>query len=685
MNKKSVCDHVSEVPNYNANQVVITFVHEMDNLGYMVDREVYDHLFDCCPRYISAILNIAKESVGANVEHKPMYPNFPEQVMELSEVELYFNAILHYWSRGKILPNTEVAEARSFLDEENRKTRIKLVTEGDIKAFFFTLLASKTSIPESLRVFVELGLSEGWHNEFTEKIPFKETLCLVAKYKVKQGEPISNIVETTTDVLRIMAALSDSDIELKKKVRFKSMNRKTRRFIIGALERVININDVKKYDRLWIIAFHSLHISEYGGRSAKIAAQFRNERNVKTYDTIVSEDIKNGNVISAAQNLMLKPSVFARSLDKLLRDSIGNKSFEIRVLRYFAEIATKIESKVLLQLLGHFLNRDVEGLGDRIVVTAGTKGKTIIVPRLDPLPNETVKRVLIIIKTALVHHFKLKEDLFKGKTSVFIDPEVENILLPLQLASISETKRTISRGSSLQLDMIPEDAEKNILRLFVYWVGQDIDLSAFFTNEDFSKTSQVSYTNLKNSFARHSGDIVSAPDGASEFIDIDMDLALEAGHRYIAMVAFVFSGPEFVLHKTCFAGYMLRKEMQSGEIFEPSTVHRKFDITSQLRSTIPCLFDMKERKLIWLDSTLPNGGVSCNNVHTNGGEIMKFLQAFILLRKKKVSVSELVKLHMASKEGISLSSTKDEDSFVVGLGAGDLDVIDFAEINSKWI
>ncbi|CAH2350784.1 hypothetical protein CLIB1423_02S05072 [[Candida] railenensis] len=683
--KESIPSADDEVSNEDVNQVVITFVHEMDNLGYMVDREVYDHLCDWSSEHISSILNIAKESVGANVDHKPMYPNFPEQVMALSETELYFNAFIHYWSRGRVFPNTEVTKTRSFLDEVNRKTRISLVTEGDLKAFFFTLLSSKTSIPESLRRFVELGLSKGWQNEFTQKIPFKETLCLVAKYKVEQGEPISNIVETTTDVLRIMAALSDSDIELKRRVKFKSMNRKTRRFIIGALERVINIDDVKKYERLWIIAFHSLHISEYGGRCAKIAAQFRNERNVRTYDTWVSEDIKNGNVLRAAETLSMKPSVFARSLDKLLRDSLGNKSCETRVLRCFAGIAGNIETKVMLQLLGHFSNRDVGDLGDRIVVTAGTKGKTIIVPKLDPLPTEVVKRVLIIIKIALVHQFKSKEDLFKGKSSVFIEPEVDDILLPLQLASISETKRTISRGSSLPLDMIPEDAEKKILRLFVYWVGQDIDLSAYFTNEDFSKTSQVSYTNLKNSFARHSGDITRAPDGASEFIDIDMGLALEAGHRYIAMVAFVFRGPAFVSHKTCFAGYMLREEMQSGEVFEPSTVHRKFDITSESRSTIPCLFDMKERKLVWLDSTLPNGGVSLNNIHTNGGEIMKFLQAFILLRKKKVSVPELVKLHMASNEGITLSSIKEEDSFVVGLGAGDLDVIDFAEINSKWI
>jgi hypothetical protein len=40
-------------------------------------------------------------AVGAHRQHQPMYPNFPEQVMAMSECRLYINAIVHYLSDGK--------------------------------------------------------------------------------------------------------------------------------------------------------------------------------------------------------------------------------------------------------------------------------------------------------------------------------------------------------------------------------------------------------------------------------------------------------------------------------------------------------------------------------------------------------------------------------------------------------
>ena len=118
-----------------------------------------------------------------------------------------------------------------------------------------------------------------------------------------------------------MASLSGSDIKLKNKVKFKSFKRKTRRLIISALEKVITISDVKPYASLWKIAFHSLHVGEYGGKVSEIALRFRNERNVHTEETIVAEAIKNGDFNVAVSKLIKKPSVFARTLDKLLRDS----------------------------------------------------------------------------------------------------------------------------------------------------------------------------------------------------------------------------------------------------------------------------------------------------------------------------------------------------------------------------
>lgn len=679
-----------EVKNDAFNIKVISFVNEMHNFGFLVTKELYQYLssldeatsVEVCQK----VLSLAKESVGAHVAMKAFYPNFPRQVMEASDAELFINAILHYWTLGAWSPEY-VEEKRPDLKEENPKTEISLISMEDVKAYFFRILASKNSIPASLVEFVEMGIEEGWAAEYKGEIPFKETLCRVATALVKQGQSINGVVATTTDVLRVMAALSESDIELKTKVRFKSLNRKARRALVSALEEVINISDVKAYASLWKRAFHSLHVGEFGGKVAEIAARFRNEKNVVTSETVVAEAIKSGDVKVAVNKLVNKPSVFARSLDKLLRDS--NPQTSAWVIKEFAKVVEKVDSKVLLQVLGHFKGRSLNEAGERVVFTAGSKGKALLAPSLKALDKSVVEHVVSVIEAELKNKFSEKA-LLKDK-KVFISPEVYSVLIPSQLASITENKKTVARGSRVPLDLIPEDAEKNVLRMFIHWIGQDQDLSAFFINEDMTEFSQVAYYNLRNSYACHSGDVTyaPAPHGGSEFIDVRMDEALADGMRYIAMDVRVYNGPTFLKHERSFAGFMLRNDLKSGEIFEPTTVRGKFDITLDGSTVMPCFFDMKTREMIWLDSVLPGCGVysnyrQVNNLNNNIASSTDMLRAYLKMKDTKVTMKELVCLHIDAVGATQVFDKEDAD-YVVGLGEGNLDVYDFVEINADWI
>lgn len=679
-----------EVKNDAFNIKVISFVNEMHNFGFLVTKELYQYLssldeatsVEVCQK----VLSLAKESVGAHVAMKAFYPNFPRQVMEASDAELFINAILHYWTLGAWSPEY-VEEKRPDLKEENPKTEISLISMEDVKAYFFRILASKNSIPASLVEFVEMGIEEGWAAEYKGEIPFKETLCRVATALVKQGQSINGVVATTTDVLRVMAALSESDIELKTKIRFKSLNRKARRALVSALEEVINISDVKAYASLWKRAFHSLHVGEFGGKVAEIAARFRNEKNVVTSETVVAEAIKSGDVKVAVNKLVNKPSVFARSLDKLLRDSDPQTS--AWVIKEFAKVVEKVDSKVLLQVLGHFKGRSLNEAGERVVFTAGSKGKALLAPSLKALDKSVVEHIVSVIKAELKNKFAEKA-LLKGK-KVFISPEVYSVLIPSQLASITENKKTVARGSRVPLDLIPEDAEKNVLRMFIHWIGQDQDLSAFFINEDMTEFSQVAYYNLRNSYACHSGDVTyaPAPHGGSEFLDVRMDEALADGMRYIAMDVRVYNGPTFLKHERSFAGFMLRNDLKSGEIFEPTTVRGKFDITLDGSTVMPCFFDMKTREMIWLDSVLPGCGEysysrQANNLNNNIASSTDMLRAYLKMKDTKVTMKELVCLHIDAV-GATQVFDKEEADYVIGLGEGDLDVYDFVEINADWI
>ena len=170
---------------------------------------------------------------------------------------------------------------------------------------------------------------------------------------------------------------------------------------------------------------------------------------------------------------------------------------------------------------------------------------------------------------------------------------------------------------------------------------------------------------------------------------VEINKELKTGMRYIAMDVRVFDGPSFLKHEQSFAGFMLRKDLDSGEIFEPTTVRGKFDITLDGSTVMPCFFDMKTREMIWLDSVLPGCGEysysrQANNLNNNIASSTDMLRAYLKMKDTKVTMKELVCLHIDAVGATQVFDKEDAD-YVVGLGEGNLDVYDFVEINADWI
>ncbi|ANB12815.1 hypothetical protein AWJ20_1087 [Sugiyamaella lignohabitans] len=564
-------------------------------------------------------------------------------------------------------------------------TTIALIPIEKIKDRFFSILASKSSIPDSLLAFVDEGIALGWANEYEGVIPFKLTLCRVAVAVVrKQNMPINHLVTTSTDVLRIMASLSDGDIELIKKIKFKSFPRKTRRILVSALEKVISTSDIKRYPDLWKRAFHSLHIGEYGGRAASIASKFRNTNNVHTPETAIAEALKGGVIHTAVEGLVRQPSVFGRTLDKLLRDCQNESDFDY-VLGAFSRVVSSVETKVLIQLLGHFQGRLDDSVTTRLVFTKGSKPKILEAPKLPAINHIYATKLLQLITSALESSFK--ERALLACYEVYISRDVHNVVVPLQLASANNNKRTVARGSRITL----EDDDKPILRLFIHWIGYDIDLSAVLLSGDLKREKVINFSNLRaGDFAVHSGDITRAPgpEGASEFIDIDMEKAMNAGFRYVVLDVRVYTslgGLVFSSLEQCFAGFMLRESLEAGEIFEPTTVRAKFDLTSDTRAVNPCLFDMETKEVVWMDVTTLHVSDHGNSVSHNVQAVSKVVQSCLEMYKTKVTIPQLIKLHADASNAV-ITTNRLHANFTVGFGPEfDLDVNDFADINSRWV
>lgn len=239
-------------------------------------------------------------------------------------------------------------------------------------------------------------------------------------------------------------------------------------------------------------------------------------------------------------------------------------------------------------------------------------------------------------------------------------------MVPFSQRSASRSLRTLVRGSRIAL---PESGDT--VRFFLWWkegevdgkpTGRvDIDLSAVLYDAEWRYKEHLSYTNLRSAAYRacHSGDITSAPEGACEFIDIDVPSVLVYGARYVVMSVNSFSGQPFSRLPECRAGWMVREHPDSGEVFEPKTVQDRIDVASETRICIPVVLDLLERKAVWADVGLKRHPRFVNNVEGSSAQMTLIGKSLTELRKPDLYT--LFLLH-AGARGTPVDRESDADT-----------------------
>jgi hypothetical protein len=101
-----------------------------------------------------------------------------------------------------------------------------------------------------------------------EKVTFKETIALVGHTLWGEKEYVlaCAVAKQPTDLLRVFASLTGSDISLQKPIRFPKFPKAARRAILVHLNKMpedILMANMWKYRGLWQALFKSLHVGEY--------------------------------------------------------------------------------------------------------------------------------------------------------------------------------------------------------------------------------------------------------------------------------------------------------------------------------------------------------------------------------------------------------------------------------------
>lgn len=714
------------------------------------------------------VLDYLKNSVGAHQLYHPMYPNFPAQVINASDMELFVNAIVHYagsWFGLRILPEYEKI-ARPILEKTPEPKVIELCSEQDLHNYVENMVSANVSYSpaqrESLATIAKFLQEENSLDSLVKKneIPNKENLAFWGNLYLQNSWNFAQVIAprfaTTTDVLRLVAAYSNADTSLAVTLRVAKLSRSIRKTFMSLLEQVCNaqndkeqlIENLLSYNSEWVRISHALHIGEYANKfpeSYSLLNKIRNNEKIVTFNSRIEEAFLHGNAEALIENLQSRPGVFARNLTRLLvtekadfqkfvskakqraaylkkiqderNASINNnvvftsslaeqlKGLKIQknenntvetvvpeifveneqeifnglfspeqrqnFIQAFAKVAKNVSTPVLLQVHSHFKNiEDKMNTGGRAIMPKGGLSKMFYQSgSTAKYELSDCQKIESIVQDALIARFATMPSLGK----VYIDPALKQQNVPFAMRSASKALKTVARGSTFD---VQKDA--NNVRLFLWWKEPeshrvDIDLSASMYGENFENLGHCSFWNLRDTGFTHSGDIVSAPNGACEFIDIDHSKIPE-NTAYVVMTLSSYTGQKYCDLPECFAGWMERDNLEEGEIFDARTVKNKIDLSSDTTNIMPIVYDVKNRRMIWVDTSYGNGSV-CSNASQNSDAISMILKSWV--ETHKPTLYDLFEMHAKARGEIVDIPEKADQVFSIhqGVTPYDFDVI----------
>jgi len=643
---------------------LITLTKELGKFGYSLSPKALMYLSDSdMTDIINETLPYLQEQFYPGTKWCPLYPGFPEQVISKTEKELWDEQHELYASMKKDgdgpVDYSKFIEKNSWYTDSELNDLLKAsedrghdrqeygaMTEADLLGVFKSILSSGNSLHAETREELVWFLENYPDEKLPEKIPFKETMCVVMKYRPDYS------VNDVNDVLRYGIYLMGGNPELvkvPKKVastswkkradvnnpqwRALSATRKVRADILSRLNNVVEkrgveacIPDAKRFYGHWYVLSERVHPGDYETKFPKafsfisILKSNAASKMYRTWNSILQEKYDKGeDVLSIAKFASARPGEFIRRFDSFLRRGMKDGR-ESDVMDIFIE-TSGMKNKTLLELRNYYEKRAARC--PRLISVKGKTTKHLIDP-LDPLPVEMVNTVREFIERKVLLNIKdsvTEKDLL-GKT-VYIDPEINHIPIPMGMRDNVFVIPQCTRTS------IPED--KNFIRMFIHWIQkpgkpEDLDLHAYLYKDDQTVSNVGWNTTLKSGdCVVHSGDVLNRDGDCSEYVDIDINKAIESGWNYIVMDVHNYKGRGFDTLDN-WLGYTTSIErLEPGnKNWVPKNIDFSQKISVNDSSIAAWIFDLNKRQAILIGVGL--SGIPINRGNQNATLIKFFAE-----------------------------------------------------------
>ena len=610
----------------------VTANEEIGNLGLIMSAKDVANLaksvsVDTFPKDVAELV--------PEVKAKPMYPDFPKQVMDIDEAEYRFHWLVHTFStygmealfgvnvkRGWLpdMPETEKTEKDNALID---KKVIKLLAEDDMWIVPLRRVLEKTermTIPET--EIVKEAIKHLSAEELADlDVTFKENLKLLffelisyenTDERARNLAALRALCQHTGDVWKCVYSYMASK-------RYK-LSTAQKRFIVDLLESFPvydfeeNLYHSKSHGMKVIPMLQYLSYNSYSKSNAhkKAVKDLRDGNLVSWYGKM--EALLQDKDEHALEFISKRPGLMFRMIGRLVKIGYSTEMIE----KYLLPVAKNLNARTVLTTLQYFGSENVE------------------------VEKPYAEKVYDVMYALLGEKLKSLETPLAGK-KVFLDSG----MLDLDHSIMEFNERSQEGGyfrSGLAI-AIPEDVK--YVRFFVYWNDKDrvdIDLHTYW----FDKENRSHHIGWNGGFCDSgvvfSGDIQHSD--AAEYIDVD--LSSDTVDKVTASINSYTEQP-FKDIETVFVGMMgVSKIREDVQLYDPKNCFFSHELKSNETYMQYGYIDVPDRCLRFV------GQASDRSEYVFGKAVAK-------TRRTKFSLGEYIKLLCEQQDAVFVDDREEAD------------------------
>lgn len=567
-----------------------------------------------------------------------VYKNFPQEVLNMSESEYWFNQVMMYFGVNK---GYFVEEEKEREKDDVPVNNLKVLSperEDSLVKIFNAFKDKKVSILEKEKEWVEFLLNELSVDEVNiSDYAFKLNGAYVASVAFKNGKKVS--AKNYTDILRFAGFVYDSQLNLNNKISFFKFSRAFRKQVLKMMLAIpFYEEDIAARKETFKALFKALHPGDFAWAKpvSKIYDELYNKK-LKSFNAKVEmhKESQNEELFSLLES---RPGVFLKKFHEMY--SVNKKNTVV----HFEKIVSELTIHQLLKF-----KKYIETINERhfIIARANSTFENAKVLENNKIKIDDEDKSFIINLLSKVLTEKTNNILPAG---VSVDSKMDKVYIPS-----NDQETFIGRGTITE---IPEGV--NFLRTASYWISHDVhnvwfDNSWNFLHKDHDKDDACCWNNpqVNDGMAIFSGDPTSAnsEEGkAAQLIDINIDKLKEEGFEYAVWNLLSYNNTPFAKAEKVFACMQFLNDQNKGELFEPSKVELQFEVKGNNLNKAVFLLDINNRSLICLDMPFPY--LNVRSAMSNIQKVRDFMNPLNEYLKTLPTVGDLLEFAKKEDSGI---------------------------------